>query len=215
MWDVVAVVSAYLAGSVPFAFIAGKMSGRDLRKVGTGNLGTHNVFNEVGKAQGVVVFFLDCAKIGLTLLVLRMIGLSLLTQSLGALAVIAGHNWSIFTGFHGGRGMTVTLVGAAILLPWETLIVLGVIAFGVLVGALALYCGFALVLWPMLALWRGESAPLLLFAFGALVLGLIRRLQGSPAVSPLPTDYLGRKDLILSRLLYDREYAPPWLDKKD
>lgn len=210
---VVSPIAGYLIGAIPFAFLAGKLvAGKDLRYEGTGNLGTSNVFHEVGKAAGVTVFFLDCAKMGLTLLVMRSLGLPLWAQSLAALAVIIGHNWSVFVGFKGGRGMAVTLVGAAILLPWETLIVLGILGIGTFTRTLALTCGIALIAWPLLAIWRGEPTSLVVFAVGACVLGFARRLQGSPEVAeegPVP---VRRRDVLISRLLFDREVQPPRSD---
>lgn len=209
----IAIAAAYLVGSIPFAYIAGKVvAGKDLRNVGSGNLGSSNVFRQVSRPAGWAVFFLDCAKIGLTLLLLRLFGLPLMVQSLAALAVMAGHNWSVFTGFEGGRGMTVALVGAGILIPWETLVVLGVVTFGGATGTIAMYFAFALVLWPVLTLLRPEPAPLVLLAFGIMVLGFARRLQGSPGVSEIPLEYVPRKYTVLNRLLYDREYQPPWLE---
>lgn len=210
----VAVVLTYLVGSIPFAYLAGRLiAGKDLGRTGTGNLGAHNVFHEVGRVSGVLVFFLDCAKIGITLLVFRLLGLPLMVQSLGALAVIAGHNWSVFTGFRGGRGMTVILVGSLILLPWESLAVVGVLGFGALTRTLAMYCGFSLVLWPVLAILRGEPTSLVVFALGAMVLGFARRLQGSPGVAPVHRRYVSIKDVLISRLILDREYQPAWVEE--
>lgn len=209
MLYVLVVAGAYLVGSIPFAYLAGRLlAGKDLRVVGTGNLGTHNVFHEVGKAAGVAVFFLDCGKMAFTVLAIRLAGAPLAVQSLAALAVIAGHNWSVFTGFRGGRGMTVTLVGAAILLPLETAFILGILGFGVLTRSVALYCGFSLVAWPVLALAFGAPPSLLLFAFGALVLGFARRLQGSPELARASAAAVPVRHVLVSRLLFDREYDP-------
>jgi glycerol-3-phosphate acyltransferase PlsY len=216
MDSLIAIPSAYLAGSIPFAYLAGRLfAHKDLRTAGTGSLGTHNVFHEVGRAAGVAVFFLDCAKMGLTLLVLRIVGASLWVQSLAALAVIAGHNWSVFTRFKGGRGMTVTLIGFAILLPWETLVVLTVLAFGLATRTIAMYCAFSLVLWPLLAVLRGEPAPLIFFAFGASLNCFARRLQGSPEVAPVPPSEARLSDVLFNRLILDREFTPAWLETDD
>lgn len=216
MDSLVAIPAAYLAGSIPFAYLAGRLiAHKDLRTIGTGSLGTHNVFHEVGPAAGVAVFFLDCAKMGLTLLFLRVLGASLWAQSLAALAVIAGHNWSVFTGFKGGRGMTVTLVGFAILLPWETLIVLAVLAYGLATRTIAMYCAFSLVLWPLAAALSGEPAPLVFYALGAALICFARRLQGSPEVAPVPPSDVRLRDVLLSRLIFDREYRPAWLEASD
>jgi len=203
-----AIIIAYIAGSLPFAYLAGKIvGGKDLRLIGSGNLGTSNVFHEVGKVAGVFVFFLDCAKMAFTILFFRLLSLPMLVQSLGALAVIAGHNWSIFTGFKGGRGMAVTLVGALIILPWETIVILGILLYGVLTRTLAMYCGFSLLVWPVMAILRGEPWQWILFSLGIALLGFARRLQGSPDVACVPGEFVPRRDLIKSRLVLDREYV--------
>lgn len=196
----------YLVGSVPFAYIAGKLKGKDLTKVGSGNLGTSNVFHEVGKGAGVAVFFADCAKIGVLLLLMRLAGVGMWEESLAATGVIAGHNWSVFTRFKGGRGMTVTLIGSGMLMPWETLIILGILGYGFFTKTLALYCGVSLLTWPVLAVIHGQHSSRLFFALSALLLGVVRRLQGSPAIDKKTTPTITGK-LIFNRLLYDRE--PP------
>jgi len=212
---VISIPLSYLVGSIPFAYLAGKiLAGKDLRFVGSGNLGTSNVFHEVSKKAGVAVFFLDCAKMGLTLLALRLIGTPFIIQSLCALAVMAGHNWSIFTGFKGGRGMAVTLIGSLIILPWETLVILAILLYGTITKLLSLYCGIALISWPIMALLRGEPWEWCLFAFGVMVLAFARRLQGSPEVSPYPRELVPLKKVIISRLIFDREYLPSWIEEE-
>ena len=62
MEPIVAVVLSYLSGSIPFAAIAGRLRGVDLRKQGSGNLGATNVFRVLGWKIGIVVFLLDAAK---------------------------------------------------------------------------------------------------------------------------------------------------------
>jgi acyl phosphate:glycerol-3-phosphate acyltransferase len=215
--EYVPVVSiAYLIGSIPFAYLAGRVLARkDLRLVGSGNLGASNVYKEVGHAAGAAVFFADCAKAGLTLLVLRLLGAPLLAQSLAALAVIAGHNWSVFTRFKGGRGVAVILVSTCILLPYEAIIILGILAFGFFTGTLAMYCGIALCVLPLLAIGFDRPASLVLFATGAFLLGMTRRLQGSPEVSAAGAGYYGRRTVIASRLLYDREFRPEWAEEQE
>lgn len=204
---VVSSIAGYLLGSIPFALLAGKiLAGKDLRKCGSGNLGSSNVFREVGKVAGVAVFFLDCAKMVVPLLLMRLFDLPALAQALCALFVIIGHNWPIFTRFEGGRGLAVTLAGGAVLLPWETLAFFGMLAIGFFAHALALFAAFGYILWAALAFVRGE--PAVAFAVGATVLAFVRRLQGSPQVAA-PIGEVKRSKVIWERLLFDREYRPP------
>src|SRR5690349_23183216 len=70
MHPVLAFAVAYVAGSIPSAYIAGKASGVDLRKHGSGNLGATNVMRVLGAKFGLVVFALDVAKGALPVLLL-------------------------------------------------------------------------------------------------------------------------------------------------
>src|SRR4051794_40605373 len=70
MEPIVAVVLSYLSGSIPFAAIAGKLRGVDLRKHGSGNLGATNVFRVLGWKVGLLVFVADALKGALPVLYL-------------------------------------------------------------------------------------------------------------------------------------------------
>lgn len=204
---VAVVVVSYLVGSIPVAHLVARSKGVDLSTVGSGNYGTSNVFRQVGKWSGVFVFFADCAKMGVVLLALKAVGFPLWGQSLAALAVIAGDDWPVFAGFRGGRGMAVTLTGAGILLPWETLVVLGVLGYMGALGMIAPACAASLALWPMLAAWQSKPDSLVFFAAVAAVLGLGRRLQGSPSVAGKTPGGVGIGECLFNRLIFDRE--PP------
>ena len=109
-------LAAYLLGAVPFGYLAGRLRGIDVRAVGSGNIGATNVARALGKPLGIAVFILDTAKgyaaAGpLAWLVLDLVSLpaeGLLRSVLAplyALAVCAGHNWTVFLNFRGGRGV--------------------------------------------------------------------------------------------------------------
>lgn len=106
-------VAAYLAGSVPFGFLLAKSRGKDIRSLGSGNIGATNVFRSVSKPLGILTFALDVAKgyCGVKLippLAAWIAGGSFDTMALplfcGAMTV-AGHNWTCFLGFKGGKGI--------------------------------------------------------------------------------------------------------------
>ena len=59
---VIAIVAAYLIGSIPFGFLVGKMRGIDVRTVGSKNIGATNVFRTVGRNWGLLAFALDFLK---------------------------------------------------------------------------------------------------------------------------------------------------------
>ena len=109
---VLLLISSYLLGSLPFGlWIARRISGVDIRTVGSGNIGSTNVTRICGPIAGAGVMALDIAK-GI---VPPLVGIALKLDSkwliLAALIAILGHNFSVFLGFKGGKGIA-TSAGA-------------------------------------------------------------------------------------------------------
>lgn len=109
MHPVAAVVLAYLLGSIPFAYLAGRARGVDLRQHGSGNLGATNAVRVLGVTTGVVVYLLDTLKgfLPVFLLVPVIIGNrhDLWAIAIGV-AAIAGHVRPVYLGFQrGGKGV--------------------------------------------------------------------------------------------------------------
>ena len=110
MEPIVAVALSYLSGSIPFAAIAGKLRGVDLRKQGSGNLGATNVFRVLGWKIGLLVFLADALKGALPVLYLplRIAGAHdpILWAIACGIAAIAGHVRPVFLKFRrGGKGV--------------------------------------------------------------------------------------------------------------
>lgn len=116
---------AYLLGSLPSAYLVGKCVKRiDIREHGSGNVGASNVFRVVGKKWGLLVLFLDIFKGYLAVRVLSdssgtgVLSLPAMVYGLVVgIAVVAGHNWTIFLGFRGGKGVATSLGVALALMP--------------------------------------------------------------------------------------------------
>jgi len=136
----------YLLGSIPFGVIIGRRSARvDVRQYGSGRMGATNVLRVAGKKAAALVAILDLSKgilavvfAGLIFsedyLVLGGSGLWWLARSaqvLAALAAVAGHNWSVFLKFKGGRGVATFFGGLMALCPWAALFGGGVLVLGV------------------------------------------------------------------------------------
>ena len=109
MLPIVGVLISYLAGSIPSAYIAGKMRGVDLRKQGSGNLGATNVARVLGTRIGVIVFIADLLKGFLPVYLLPMYTETLrpeLWALVFGVAAIVGHVKPIFLlGKGGGKGV--------------------------------------------------------------------------------------------------------------
>jgi glycerol-3-phosphate acyltransferase PlsY len=148
---------SYLIGSIPTAYIFGKLSkGIDIRQHGSGNMGATNVFRVLGKTPGTVCLILDIVKgIIPTTIVGDFLALEgLLVRALLGLAVVCGHNWTIFLGFKGGKGIATSLgvlIGLTIEIPglrpvllvclgtWIVLfLITGFVSFSSILAAIAL-----------------------------------------------------------------------------
>jgi len=97
------------------------LRGIDIRHYGSGNIGTTNAFRILGPQLGVLVLIGDFSKGAIAVWIAQALGSEYLAVGAG-LAAMAGHNWSIFLGFRGGRGVA-TAAGAVFALdPWGVLV---------------------------------------------------------------------------------------------
>ena len=155
------VLLAYLLGSVPSAYIVGKaVSGVDIREVGSRNAGAANVFIQIGRSAGILVLVADAAKGFVAVLAGLALGDAPWGPFYAAVTVVAGHNWPLFLGFRGGKGVATVLGVSFAVLPWLTLIAL-IASFLVLLISrnvvLAAAGGFALL--NVFAPLSGQSWP--------------------------------------------------------
>jgi len=120
----------YLLGSIPFGALIGKrVAGVDVTAYGSGTTGSTNVLRVAGKKAALLVVGLDLFKgalpvvlagliVGKNYLIVGDFGLGVLVaQCLAALAAMAGHNWSVFLKFRGGKGVATFFGGLAALCP--------------------------------------------------------------------------------------------------
>ena len=99
----VAVVLAYLGGSVSFPHWVARFRGVDLRAVGSRKLGGSNLWKSVGRPEAVVGGLLDAAKGFAAVLIARALGLPLEIQLACGIAAVVGQMWPVFHRFDGGR----------------------------------------------------------------------------------------------------------------
>jgi len=133
------VIAAYLVGSVPFGIIVGKLAkGVDLRDQGSGNIGAANAIRTLGPVLGIMVLAGDVLKGSLAVYYLPTLlgpfsaGDLPTARVIAALLAIIGHNYSVFLGFKGGKGIATSL-GALLCLDYRAALV-GVGLWIVLVG---------------------------------------------------------------------------------
>ena len=201
-----ALLYAYLLGSVPSAYLVGRMvKGIDLRKVGSGAIGASNVYYNVGRFWIVPVGVFDLFVKGLTPVYLaRSLGLGVEAQAAAALLVVIGHNWPVTLGFKGGRGVAPSV---------GTLLALGrlELAFFIVLASAGWQFTRASAVWvlaafaslPLVALYFERPAGVVLLMAGLLCVIIVKRLAADSLRGtgvPLPR-------LLLNRLLFDRDIA--------
>jgi glycerol-3-phosphate acyltransferase PlsY len=118
------VLVGYIIGACPTAYIFGKrIKCRDIRELGDGNMGARNAYHELGHKIGILIFFIDTAKGSLAILITRYFSAPQYIVLATGVAAVAGHNWSAFVGFRGGRGESTTIGILLALIPKSILIV--------------------------------------------------------------------------------------------
>jgi glycerol-3-phosphate acyltransferase PlsY len=122
----------YALGSVSFGLIGGKLfRGLDVRDYGSGKTGGTNVLRSAGVRAAVFAMVLDVVKAGVPVLIAWIILHSHAAQLAAGLAAMAGHNWPIFAGFRGGRGVS-AYVGSMMVMYWPVGVMCGpVLGFGI------------------------------------------------------------------------------------
>ena len=109
---------SYLFGSVPSGLIIVRLFKRvDVRDYGSGKTGMTNVLRTLGVPAAAIVLMLDMGKAVLSIAIARYFFDSSGLEAVSALAVLVGHNWTVFVGFRGGRGTAPGLGALFILSP--------------------------------------------------------------------------------------------------
>lgn len=124
MGGVLMVLFAYLLGSVPTGYLLGLLSGLDIRREGSGNVGATNVARVVGKKQGLLTLLGDAAKGYVPTFLSLQLGFSLTVTGAVALAAFLGHLYSPFLRFQGGKGVATALGVFLSLAPAGTFVLL-------------------------------------------------------------------------------------------
>ena len=119
--------ASYLLGAVPWGLLIGRWSrGVDVRQTGSGNIGSSNVLRTAGAKAAGLALLLDVAKGAVPVLAARAIADAAgFTEAQGAglqagaaLAALAGHSWSVYLKFTGGKGVATGVGGLFALFPW-------------------------------------------------------------------------------------------------
>jgi len=164
-------VGCYLIGAIPISYLLGRFWAKiDIRTHGSRNVGASNLAVHGGKNIGIIAGVMDCLIKGtFTVLFLDVIlGMDPYFLLIASISLVAGHNWSIFIGLEGGRGIATAfglLIGFQM---WEEILVLTV--FLGIIGRLILYkdsgvwCFISFGLLPLLCFAFQEQTHIIIFS---------------------------------------------------
>lgn len=177
-------VMAYLLGSIPFGFLLAKAKGKDIRTLGSGNIGATNVYRSVSKPLGLLTFVLDFLKGLAGVLLVPWVAMKLFGTPAGAkhlpllcgALTVAGHNWTCFLEFRGGKGistsagmllgLTPIAVGIAFVVWLIALLTLHFMSVASISAALVL----AIAAWPLYFATQGWVLPSVLTLLACLAI---------------------------------------------
>lgn len=197
------VVAAYLLGSIPFSYIAGRLKGTDISRRGSGSVGASNVWKTASRLYAVPAGLADAGKAVTAIVLAQSLGAPLSVAVACGVATVVGHDWSLFIGFKGGRGVGASLAMAAYLSPWGLVIALAlVVASLLLLHDTAPGVALGMVSLP-LSTWLWGEPEEVTAAFAVLfALMIVSRLTGTRAAEDLQGEDWRR--VLVNRLIYDR-----------
>lgn len=191
LWIIPAITVSYIIGSIPTAYIFGYLlKGIDIRKFGSGNIGATNAWRVLGKPVGVSVLVLDILKGFIPVVFLgNFLALKItftdktILPILLGLSCICGHNWTLFLGFKGGKGIATTLgvlIGLSMKIPELRLILILLVLTWVFIFALARIISVASVLTsillPVYTIIFKQSKVVVLLSILLCVFSILRHL---------------------------------------
>lgn len=167
-------ILSYLIGSIPTAYAAGMLKkGKDIRKEGTGNMGTSNALIILGPISALLIYVIDVLKgIVPVLLAKAYIGTDL-SMGLCGLTAIFGHDYPIYVGFKGGKGVATT---TGVMYGIHTILMLLIlpcwIIFVLLFNNFIIASLLSMLLIPIFMAAFKLSGTFVLFGIAFLILGL-------------------------------------------
>ncbi|MFX3617198.1 MAG: glycerol-3-phosphate 1-O-acyltransferase PlsY [Sporolactobacillus sp.] len=183
-----AIILSYLIGAISFSYlITKKVKKIDIRKTGSGNAGATNAQRVLGTGPAIGVLLLDILKGIVCVLLARGLGLADWAVVLSGFASVIGHDFPVYYGFKGGKGVATTIGVFFMIMPLEALIA-GILAVGIIALTRFVSVGslFFLILTPILGLFLehySAGVEIVMFLIALLAFfqhraNIIRLLQG-------------------------------------
>ncbi|MBP7174864.1 MAG: glycerol-3-phosphate 1-O-acyltransferase PlsY [Thermoclostridium sp.] len=181
---ILSVLAGYLLGSFNAALIVGKVFyNKDIRDYGSGNAGTTNVLRTFGKAAAAAVLAMDILKGILACLAGQLLtgnieNIGWAGMYLAGFAAVIGHNWPVFFGFKGGKGVLTSFAVILYISPVPALICLavfiGIVSF---TGYVSLGSIIAAIVWLVMSVFFDLPALMLVIAVLMVVMIIIRHKE--------------------------------------
>jgi len=209
------IVFGYLLGSIPIAYVAGRLiKNIDLRQYGSGTVSGSMVYEHVGGWVVVPVGLFDIAKGAIPTWLGLQLGLGELVSVTAGMAAVLGHNWPLYLRFTGGRGLSPYMGLMLVIFPWGAVWVLAFSCVGFLLGDSAPWALASLLTTPILVYILDGPIPAIWAVAGMLLITLAKRLEANRR--PLPTVKEKRRQVILLRLLFDRDIKDhqKWINRE-
>jgi len=166
------IIICYLLGSIPFGYIASKLFKKvDIREYGSGNIGATNVFRVLGPSLAFLVVIGDVGKGIFSIYLMQYLKIdNLLILTIAGLAVICGHNWSVFLGFKGGKGIATTF---GVILALNPIIAILAVVVWVIILILTRYVSLSSIcaIFSILVFMILFKQPYEYILFSAIILG--------------------------------------------
>ena len=178
--EIIALIGfAYLLGSIPSGYVMGKLSGVDVRQVGSGNVGATNVARAVGKRQGGLTLLADAFK-GMAPVAIGL-WMNLQPEAIAAIASAAflGHLYPIFLKFRGGKGVATGLGALLIIAPLAAMMLVGVFVAVVFPTRLVSLSSIIAAALAPLALWLFFQPPAIVWMGAFLAAMIVWRHRGN------------------------------------
>lgn len=212
--SILLIIFSYFFGSIPTSYIAGRvLQDIDLRQYGSGTVSGSGVYEHVAKWAVVPVGLFDVGKAFLPTWIGLQFNFSPYVAAGAGLAAILGHNWPIFLGFTGGRGIG-TMLGLWSILYWPaTLWMFIPLAVGWALGDSAPWALASLITLPLFSYFAGGPAVVIPTVIGMLAITAMKRLEANRR--PLPPPGPEQRRVLLYRLFLDRDIRPhrEWLER--
>ncbi len=175
------VIFGYLAGSIPFGLLYGRLAGVDVRQQGSGNIGATNVSRLLGKKLGILTLASDLLKGLLPMLIAAQIlgdrPDAYLWTMLTGTAAFVGHCWPIYLKFRGGKGVATALGIFLYLAPLQTLIAIVLFVATVRLGGYVSLGSMSAALSLPVMIWLSNGPTDLLLITGMIALLIVLKHQ--------------------------------------